>query len=272
MTRRADGALTLPTMTHAPQPYRTLSMEIAMNAIVPFNFGDQPVRIEDRDGAPWFVLADVCRVLGLMNPSVVARRLDDDERDDLNISDPIGRGQQTTVINESGLYRLILTSRKDTAKQFSKWVTSEVLPSVRRTGSYGAPAPSLDLMDTATLHRLLLSHTGKALAQEERIAALEPQAAALHQLTVANGSLAVTHAAKAMGVKPGKLFDWLEANAWLYRGADGLVGYQAKIDTGYIEHKVTRLDRGHDRPAKIVNQPLLTPKGMAKLAAIGAGQ
>ena len=243
-----------------------------MDAIVPFNFGEMPIRIEDRGGAPWFVLSDVCRVLDLTNVGNAAARLDDDERDDIRLTDAIGRAQSVIAINESGLYRLVLGSRKESAKRFSKWVTSEVLPSIRSTGSYGAPAPALDLTDTATLHRLLLIHTGKALAQEERIAELEPQAAALHQLTVAAGSLAVTHAAKAMGVKPGKLFAWLEANAWLYRGADGLVGYQAKIDTGYIEHKVTRLDRGRDRPAKIVNQPLLTPKGMAKLTAIGAGK
>ncbi|MGV3456323.1 BRO family protein [Sphingomonas sp.] len=243
-----------------------------MNMLAPFNFGDQPIRIEDRDGAPWFVLVDVCRVLGISNPSVAARRLDADERDDLNITDPIGRAQTATVVNESGLYRLILTSRKDSAKRFGKWVTSEVLPSIRRTGGYGAPAAPLDLTDTATLHRLLLSHTGKALAQEERIAALEPRAAALDLLTRADGALAPTHVAKAIGVPPGKLFDWLEANAWMYRGANGLVAYQDKIKAGLLVHKVERIDRGPDKQAKIVNRALITPKGMARLAEIGVGR
>lgn len=75
-------------------------------------------------------------------------------------------------------------------------MTSEVLPSIRSTGSYDAPSPALDLTDIATLRRLLLSHTGKALAHEERTAKMEPQAAALQQLTAATGSMAVTHAAK----------------------------------------------------------------------------
>jgi anti-repressor protein len=127
------------------------------------------------------------------------------------------------------------------------------------------------LTDAATLQRLLLGMTGKALATEERLAELEPQAAALDQLTDAHGALAVTHAAKAMGVKPGKLFHWLEANGWMYRGADGLIGYQTKVDQGLIEHKVHRHDRGPDRPAKLINRALLTAKGVARLTELRAG-
>jgi phage antirepressor YoqD-like protein len=74
-----------------------------------------------------------------------------------------------------------------------------------------------------------------------------------------------------MGVKPSQLFDWLEENRWLYRGADGLVGYQDKIDAGYIVHKVHRLDRGRLQ-AKLVSHALITPKGMARLTAKGAGR
>lgn len=242
-----------------------------MSAIVPFQFGDQPVRVIEREGQHWFSLNDVCAVLEIANPRDAATRLDDDEKD-VVITDTLGGRQEATVIDESGLYKLALRSRKASAKRFSKWVTREVLPAIRATGRYGAPAAPLDLTDPATLHRLLLSHTGRALALEERVAELEPQAAALEQLTGASGSLAITHAAKAMGVRPGKLFDWLEANHWLYRGADGLVGYQAKIDAGLIEHKVQRLDRGPTKPAKIVNQALLTPKGIARLTAIGAAR
>jgi prophage antirepressor-like protein len=242
-----------------------------MNSLVPFNFGDQPIRLEDREGEPWFVLSDVCRVLDIANVGNAAARLDDDERDDIALADAIGRTQNVVAVNESGLYRLILRSRKESAKRFSKWLTSEVLPSIRRTGGYGGAAAALDLMDPRTLQQLLLSQTGKALAQEERIATLEPQAAALDQLTRANGSLAVTHAAKAIGVQPRRLFDWLEANHWLYRGANGLVAYQAKIAAGLLEHKIDRIDRGPEKPAKIVNRALVTPKGMARLAELKAG-
>jgi prophage antirepressor-like protein len=246
-------------------------MEMTMNAIVPFEFDDHPVRVLQRDGAHWFSLNDVCAVLDIANPRDAATRLDDDEKD-VVITDTLGGRQEATVIDESGLYKLALRSRKAAAKRFTKWVTREVLPSIRQTGSYGRPAPALDLSDPAVLHRLLIDHTGRALAADQRIAALEPQAAALAQLTEAQGSLAVTHAAKAMGVKPGRLFDWLEEHAWLYRGNDGLVGYQAKIDQGLIEHKVHRLDRGPHKPAKLVNHALLTPKGIARLTELGAGR
>lgn len=99
-------------------------------------------RVLDRNGEPWFVLVEVCRKLEIGNSSDAARRLDDDEKDALDIIDPIGRKQRTTVINESGLYSLILSSRKPEAKRFKKWITSEVLPSIRKTGGYHGKMPA----------------------------------------------------------------------------------------------------------------------------------
>lgn len=273
--RRQDRALlAMPGLCEAPARERARhpeSMEKAMNAIVPYDFAGQAVRMENRNGEPWFVAADVCAILGIEKHRDAVSRLDADETGSV-IVDTLGGRQSVAAINESGLYRLVLRSRKESARRFGKWVTSEVLPSIRRTGTYGTPAPALDLNDPATLHRLLLNHTGKLLATEERIAELEPQAAALSQLTQADGSMPVTHAAKVMGVRPGKLFDWLQANGWLYRGADGLLGYQEKINAGLLEHKVERIDRGPTRPAKLVGRALLTPKGIAKLTQLRAGR
>lgn len=100
-------------------------------------------RIIDRGGEPWFVLADVCRALEIADTGTAARRLDDDEKGVHSMHTPGGL-QDVTIINESGLYSLILTSRKSAAKRFKKWVTSEVLPAIRKTGTYslgrGAPA------------------------------------------------------------------------------------------------------------------------------------
>ena len=111
-----------------------------MNHITPFHFGDQQVRvISDDHGEPWFVAADVCRVLALSKPENAYGRLDDDEKDTLIVG-TLGGQQEMVTINESGLYSLILTSRKPEAKKFKKWVTSEVLPSIRRTGAYAAAA------------------------------------------------------------------------------------------------------------------------------------
>lgn len=107
-----------------------------MNELKVFNYQDNEVRTMEVNGEPWFVLKDVCSVLGLGSAHKVADRLDEDERNQIPLTDSLGREQETTIINESGLYNVILRSDKPEAKPFRKWVTSEVLPSIRKTGSY----------------------------------------------------------------------------------------------------------------------------------------
>lgn len=104
--------------------------------ITPFSFNSHAVRVIQRDGAPWFICADVAQVLGYRDASNAGRVLDDDEKGTHNLSTP-GGDQRVTIINESGLYALVLRSRKPEARKFAKWVTSEVLPSLRKTGGYG---------------------------------------------------------------------------------------------------------------------------------------
>jgi prophage antirepressor-like protein len=107
-----------------------------MNDLQIFNneeFGE--VRIAVINDEPMFCLIDICKALGIKNATDVAKRLDEDERTRLNL----GRQGETNFITESGLYAVILRSDKPNAKKFRKWVTSEVLPSIRKTGSYGAP-------------------------------------------------------------------------------------------------------------------------------------
>lgn len=105
-----------------------------------FGFGEQLVRAVDRAGAAWFVGNDVCAALELGNTSMALRRLEEEERDEVSIVDPIGREQRTTIISESGMYALAFTSRKEAAKRFRRWVTQEVLPALRMTGEYRMPA------------------------------------------------------------------------------------------------------------------------------------
>lgn len=104
--------------------------------IMPFSYGEQEIRvITDEQGNPWWVAKDVCDVLGLSNPTKALEPLDDDERAKKNL----GPQRAVNVINESGLYTLILRSNKPAAKPFRKWVTAEVLPAIRRTGFYQQP-------------------------------------------------------------------------------------------------------------------------------------
>ena len=103
-----------------------------------FKFNNEELRIIDRNGNPWFIHNEVCRHLGIVNASDAASRLDDDEKDTIGTTDRTKAElwQRTTIISESGLYSLILRSTKPEAKEFKKWVTSEVLPSIRKTGVY----------------------------------------------------------------------------------------------------------------------------------------
>ena len=105
--------------------------------LVPFDFEGRPVRVvTDSQGEPWFVAADVLATIGLDRKAL--ERLDDDEKGVSSIHTP-GGGQEMTTVNEPGLYTLVLGSRKAEAKRFKRWVTHEVLPSIRKTGSYAVP-------------------------------------------------------------------------------------------------------------------------------------
>lgn len=114
-----------------------------------FNFsqGKAPIRVQLINSEPWFVAKDVCEVLGIANHKDAASRLDEDERRGVGITDPIGRPQTVTAVSESGLYSLVFQSRKAEAKKFRKWVTSEVLPSIRKKGYYGIYKPKTDFID-----------------------------------------------------------------------------------------------------------------------------
>lgn len=125
------------------------------------------------NGETWFVLKDVCVVLGITDHKVVARRLEEDEVCQIPLTDSLGRTQETTVINESGLYNVILRSDKPEAKPFRKFVTSEVLPSIRKTGGYQTKA-----MTTAQMFALQAQVN---LEQEQRLKALEEKTQATQE-------------------------------------------------------------------------------------------
>ena len=105
-----------------------------------FNFDHLPVRTVNRDGEIWFIAADVCAALEIVSSRQAVGRLDDDEKGVCTVSTPGGR-QEIMIVSESGLYSLILTSRKEEAKRFKRWITHEVLPAIRKTGGYGNQDP-----------------------------------------------------------------------------------------------------------------------------------
>jgi len=130
-----------------------------MNTIIPFYFESHALRVQvDVNGQPWFNAVDVCDALAMGNPSqAIKSHVDADDLQKLEVIDALGRSQRVNHVNESGLYALILGSTKDAAKRFKRWVTSEVLPTIRKTGAYAVtplaalPAPTQDRVSSLLL-------------------------------------------------------------------------------------------------------------------------
>ena len=139
-----------------------------MEGLQVFQYQGKDVRTVKQDGQTWWVLADVCKALGMSNSRKVAQRLDEDEKGVTEIHTP-GGAQELTIINEPGLYTVILRSNKPEAKAFKRWITHEVLPTIRATGAYGGPQATPAIADT--LERM----TGVVEALTGRIEALERQ-------------------------------------------------------------------------------------------------
>lgn len=149
-----------------------------MNDLQIFNYDGTPLRTLERDGELWWVLKDVCNVLGIVDHLSVSRRLDDDEKGVGQILPLSGKGgvQETTIINEPGLYSVILRSDKPEAKDFKRWVTHEVLPSIRRTGSYGmSPAQPM------TPAQLLAAQAQVLVEMERRMDEMQGRTVALEE-------------------------------------------------------------------------------------------
>lgn len=139
-----------------------------MNELQTFIYNSAQVRTIEKNGEPWFVLKDVCEILGLSNPSRVAERLDEDERSNFKL----GRQGEVNIISESGLYNVILRSDKPEAKPFRKWVTGEVLPTIRKTGAYSTedkPSKALEIKERNS--RVRLSNQFLKLSKVETLSA-----------------------------------------------------------------------------------------------------
>ncbi|WP_419783573.1 Bro-N domain-containing protein [Maridesulfovibrio sp.] len=142
-----------------------------MSEVIPFDFGELVVRVhQGGDGNPWFVVKDVCNVLGLSNVTESARSLDEDELSSVKLNAG-GQQREMKAVSESGLYSLIFKSRKPEAKKFRKWITSEVIPSLRKTGCYamgqGADQSALPSLDEYDSLYDLLSKWGVLLKEKE---------------------------------------------------------------------------------------------------------
>ena len=136
-----------------------------MTDIIPVQFGTTAIRIMlDAHGEPWWFLSECCQAVGLPNATRVAERLDPDDLKKTQGTDRLGRPQEVWMVNESGLYTLLLRSNKPEAKRFRRWVTQEVLPTIRKTGTYDLPRKSSGDM----LVEMALAYRGRFVRLQDR--------------------------------------------------------------------------------------------------------
>lgn len=221
-----------------------------MNELQIFNYNGKEIRTVEKNGDLWWVLKDVCEVLELSNPTMIAGRLDEDEKDifktksDLALDIP-NRG--VSIINESGLYNVILRSDKPEAKKFKRWVTHEVLPSIRKHGAY---------MNEQTLEQALTSpdflirlaqelKSEKEARQrlEKQVAEDAPKVLFAKMVETAETSILIGDLAKFLkqnGINTGqnRLFEWMRGHGFLVKnGASRNMPTQRAMEMGLFEVK-----------------------------------
>lgn len=241
-----------------------------MNELKVFNYENNEVRTVMIGGEPWFCLSDVCRVLGLGSPHKVAERLDPDDLTGIKVRSG-GQYREMTFISESGLYTVILRSDKPEAKPFRKWVTSEVLPTVRKHGAYMTPDTiEKVLTDPDTIIRLattLKEEREKRLALEAKVEEDRPKVLFADSVSASKDSILVRELAtllKQNGVSIGqnRLFAWLRENGYLIRrkGSDRNMPTQKAMELGLFEVKETVINRSDGTP-DTKKTPKVTGKG-----------
>ena len=213
------------------------------------------VRVVERDGQPWFVAKDVCECLELTDVSKTISLLDDDEKGTNSIRTPGGE-QQMLVVSEPGLYSLILRSRKPEAKAFKRWVTHEILPSIRKTGHYGAPETEDEILARALViaeGRLgMLSHAVSEL--QEQIALDAPKVELAEAIMETEECVSINQFAKilkqrGLDIGANRLYRDLRRDGYLMRrrGTNWNMPTQRMMDKGYfrVVERMTEADDGY---------------------------
>lgn len=242
------------------------------NEIQKFDFKGAALRtLTDEAGEPWFVLKDCMSILDLGNPTETVKMFDKDEFSTTEVIDSIGRRQQTYIISEPGLYRLVMKSRKPEAKEFQRWVTHEVLPRIRKTGGYIPTSESdsdEDIMARAVLvaQKTIKQKNQQIAEQQTRIVELEPKARFADAVAASDGTCLVGELAKmlrqnGMDIGQNRLFRLLQADGYLGKsGSNRNVPTQRAMDLGLFRIKETTVTHA-DGHTTVSRTPKVTGKG-----------
>lgn len=229
------------------------------------------IRTIEKDGEPWFVGKDVAAALGYKEPTKAAReKVDDDDKGVSKIDTPSGI-QEMTIINESGLYSLVLSSKLPTAKKFKRWVTNEVIPSIRKHGAYMTPE-TLEkvLLSPDTLMQLAQNLKDEQEKRKELEAQIESQKPAVlftgavetSKTSILIGELAKMLKQNGINIGPNRLFEWMRQNGYLIKrkGTDYNMPTQRSMEMGLFEIKETAINNP-DGSIRISKTPKVTGKG-----------
>ncbi len=239
-----------------------------MNEIQEFYFNGDAVRTLLRDNEPYFVGKDVAEILGYSNPrDALSKHVDSDDKG-VAKCDTLGGTQQTTIINESGLYSLILSSKLPKAKEFKHWVTSEVLPTIRKHGAYMTDAKAAAIVtDKGSLADLLQQAAEQLKRKDIQIEQMKPKALFADAVSTSDTPILVGELAKILhqnGVSMGqnRMFRWLRDNGYLIskKGTSYNMPTQRAMELGLFkikENAITHSD-GH---VTITKTPKVTGKG-----------
>lgn len=247
-----------------------------MTNLMPFTYEGSTVRTVVVEGEPWFVARDICTILGLANLSMAMQRLADDEKG-VNRIDTPGGVQEMAVVSESGMYALVLRSDKPVAVGFRRWVTGEVLPAIRKTGTYSVTELSRREILTMALEAEERADAEQAarIEAERHARALEAPASAWSHLAESAGDYGVADAAKVLSRDPNitigrdRLFKFMQLEGWIYRdrGTASWKARQTQVDIGRLVEKLGR-PYMHD-PTGEMRMPAptirITTKGLAEL-------
>lgn len=234
-----------------------------------FAFEGNEVRTLKIDDEPYFVGKDVANILGYSNTrKALQDHVDlEDKKDGVTIRDSIGRNQKPTVINESGLYSLILSSKMPNAKKFKHWVTSEVLPAIRKHGAYMTDQKAFDVVHNKNGLADLLQQAADQLKQKDiQIEEMKPKAMLADAITASETSILVGEMAKILkknGVNTGqnRFFKWLRENGYLIKrkGTDYNMPTQKSMNLKLFEIKERTIVDGNS--TRIVKTPKITGNG-----------
>ena len=241
------------------------------NQLQVFSYEGNDVRTVQRGDETWWVLRDVCDVLSLTTPARVAERLEEDEVSLTHIIDALGRKQETTIVSESGLYNVILRSDKPEAKNFKRWVTHEVLPTIRRHGAYLTPAKLEEMMNDPDAWIKVLTALKEERAAKEQLqlqaAADKPKVVFADAVSVSDGTILIGELAKILkgnGIEIGqnRLFEKLRQDGYLIKrqGTDYNAPTQRAMELGLFRVKETAITHS-DGHVTISKTTKVTGKG-----------